>query len=122
AAWVEAAAVTRAVPALFERVPLHDATEVRACGRALVIRVRLYQIAIDGDLAQTLSHHRALAGRDLALLSHLAGRDPVGVFRDGVGVLGDEISIQRLPRRVVDFRPRIVATHDQIGDENAGET
>src|ERR1700729_1760110 len=59
----ELRAVTGAIPAGFERVPVQMTADVRACGRSGVQGVIL--VAIGRDLGQALSYDRALAGLEL---------------------------------------------------------
>src|ERR1700730_10663378 len=56
----ELRAVTRTIPARLERIPMQMTANVCACRRSGVQDAVL--VTIGGDLAQALSHDRALAG------------------------------------------------------------
>src|SRR5438132_9388090 len=60
---VEPRAVQRAVPGAHGRIPMDDAAQVRAGGRAFVQLAPL--VAIDGDFVQPAADDRTGAGRDL---------------------------------------------------------
>ena len=63
AARVEARAVTRTIPCPLRRVPLHDASQVRALRRMRMQRALF--VAIHRELLQALANHRAFARRQL---------------------------------------------------------
>src|SRR3954451_11644738 len=112
-------AVAGTVPALLERVPLHDAAGMRACGRALAGLAGF--VAIDGELAQALTQDRAFAEGDLLDRADLARRQLGGKLADRLGILGDELldgaahGALRVVRRPVGH----LASEDQPADDEA---
>src|SRR3954470_21999158 len=112
-------AVAGAVPALLERVPLHDAAGMGACGGALAGLAGF--VAIDGELAQALAQDRAFAERDLLDRADLARRQLGSELGYGIDVLRDELldgaahGALRVVRRPVGH----LASEDQPADDEA---
>src|SRR5437879_3160731 len=70
-------AVTRAIPAPFERIPVHMTTEMGAC-RRMAVKAAAF-IAVSSDLRQALADDRAVAGFQILNRGELSGRN---VFRE----------------------------------------
>src|SRR5437763_919418 len=106
--------MTRAIPALFPLVPVHDALQMRAGGGAFVdVAIR---VAIGGDLVQAAAENGAGVVGDVIGGFHFAGRDPVAILNSDVEVFLRVLGrgAVRLARWVVDFGPRILFAVDEI--------
>src|SRR5262245_12281940 len=71
----EARAVARAVPALLHIVPLHHASQVRACGGELVEATVV--VAIDRKQPETVADYRTRAHRDIVARLDVAASDAI---------------------------------------------
>src|SRR5690606_6985246 len=118
---LEARAVAGAIPGLLFAAPAHHAAHVRA---TRIMRVQgAGTIAIDGDAAQSLADHRAIAGRELPDVGDVGRRDPVAVLRSGVEVLAQPGTGAgpAAARGIVEFGPVVAATLDQVGQQQGSE-
>ena len=115
--------MTGAVPALLGRVPLDDALEMGADGGAVVERAA--GVAEDGDLVHAVPNDPPLTAGNLGFVEAI-GAEKVFYIVDGdVDVFPCEL-LQRFDRerntsRVVDLLPGILASHDEIGEEDPGD-
>jgi hypothetical protein len=81
-------------------------------------------IAIHGDLFAPTANYRAAVGRNLSVVGHLAARDKLLVLLGDVEVFARELTerVRWLARWIVKFSPRILSTHDQIGQQHSGDS
>src|SRR5436309_2975631 len=88
---VVARAVTGAVPTLLRRVPGDGTAGV--CADRLALMQHPVPVSVGGDLREAAPDDAALVRFDLRGRIHLAARQPVGVVRDDVEVLVNEIRV-----------------------------
>src|SRR5688500_6746408 len=102
--------VTGAIPGLLDRVPLHDAAQMRAERGSLVQHAAF--VTVNRDFGGAAAENCAFAGSDVVHVLDLARRDEVGILGGDVQVLSGELldGAKRLAGRVVEAGPRIVTT------------
>src|SRR6476661_1630924 len=113
----EAGAVAGAVPAFFQAVPVHYATQVGADGRALVGFALL--VFVHSYFSESPAQHGAVPGRYLVGRLHVATGQQLGVFDGHVGVFDEvllgALALHRYTAGVVEDGPGVVAAFEQVG-------
>src|SRR6476469_7751166 len=114
AIWIEARSVARAVPCLFSLVPVDDAVEVSADGRAFVDVAVL--VAVDGNLSPAASNDGTLARRDFADISDFALGEIVLELLRYVCILLHVLRsrAQSHARWIVELRPLVLPSLNQF--------
>src|SRR5439155_19391672 len=116
--------MTRAIPRFLGGVPLHDAFEMRAHGRALVQGTVV--VSISGDLLRPATHETAFAARNFGLRSDLAARHAILCVAECdvdvlLGCLEERPNAERNALRIVNRRPEVIATRYEIGEQHASD-
>src|SRR5688572_18543223 len=86
---LKAGSVTWAIPGLLDRVPLHDAAQMRAERGSLVQRPAF--VAVHRDFGGAAPEDCPFARSDFVHVMYLAGRDEVGILSGDVQVLFREL-------------------------------
>ena len=112
--------VAGAIPAAFQRIPVHVTAHVRAGRRAAVEPALL--VTVGRDFGETLADDRAMSRLELIHGFELARRNIFGEILHRGHVLRDEVldGGRGLARGVVKLFPGAAAVHDKRGDEEAG--
>src|SRR5688572_32750753 len=94
--------VTGAIPGLLDRVPLHDAAQMRA-ERGSFVECPAF-VAVHRDFGGAAAENSPFAGSDVVHVIYLAGRDDIGILSGDVQVLLRELldGAERLAGRVVE--------------------
>src|SRR5690242_3720376 len=115
--------MARTVPTLLGRVPLDDTLEVRAHRGAVMERAAL--VAVRRDLVDAVPNDPPFAARDVRFVDEIGREEVLDVTDGDVGVLFGEL-LDRVWRErhaawVVNLLPGILASHDKIREEDAGD-
>src|SRR5215218_3229069 len=117
----ELRSVTRAIPALLQRVPVHDAAEMRAAG-GMQMQLSL-PVPACSDLLQSATHQTTLTGpQPLDGSDFVRGKVLCEIFqrRDVLADVLAEVLLD-LPCRRIDIFPSAGADRDQVRDQDAGD-
>ena len=118
---VKTRAMGGAVPRLFRVIPCHNGAEMRTHGGTFVkgpVRVAIYS-----DLGESMPYDCSRAGWNETILIDVAGRQPIGILRDHVGGFFGELvrGAERNARWTVEFRPRVLATFNEVREQQTGD-
>src|SRR5215207_3865115 len=117
----ELRSVTRAIPALLQRIPVHDAAEMRAAGG---MQMQLsYLVPACSDLLQSATHQATLPRPQPLDGSDFVHRKVLREIFQRRDVLADVLTavLVDLTCRRIDILPCTGADRDQVRDQDAGD-
>src|ERR1044072_671785 len=117
----ELRAVTRTVPAAFERIPVQMASKMGA-GRGAGVEAPLL-VPVRRDFRQPLPNDGASARLDFVNRADLARRHILGEILDGRDILADEggEGTDGLELRSIQLMPQLFALHDHARDDETSD-
>src|SRR5688572_20630291 len=112
--------MTGAVPRLLTSVPSNDAPEMRTYRRTDMCLAVV--VPIHSEFRRSFAHNRTVTERDVIDGFHFAGFQPFHILAGHVDIFASKLARSRQGKAswVIQFRPWVFSSTDEITEEHAG--